>query len=481
MSDRPTKKQRLVKSLEVNVVYTIMPSSTTFMSRTMSTVEVEVVQNNYGDFGRCSLRECLTQACITSPELLGDYTLHAMNAYESEKLVASGVDTQPVFAIEGTVQKCLSDNKKLIIGNLETGDPFDDDSDVLRVVLRFQRNSSETPKQYLPKASSSKSNKRRAPSTPPSRRVSSSQVKKEKEEKKAEKYPEVCITCGTKETSTWRFVSDPSSSSGRARACNSCGLYWKKNNSMRPETLWKNGEEDKAKISRSRKMTDENVTSGDGSPVRRSFSVSLSQQQNRRDKSNKVLGDLNNNNLNHRQKIPSLKAPPRKEAEAGFKIPRGPYTSPPRKTAYNNEYLQDILNSSPGTMLKHVFSEGDKSPEGTFSVNGKKKPSSRLKLAISEEEEEEEDVDQTIRNTTFESKNTPFDFNTLPPSSPPNMVSPYMKGNKEEEDELDELASSPADRIDSKKQYNLDELVRMLNNKESPFIVESPPSELYPI
>lgn len=42
-----------------------MPSSTTFMSRTMSTVEVEVVQNNYGDFGRCSLRECLTQACIT--------------------------------------------------------------------------------------------------------------------------------------------------------------------------------------------------------------------------------------------------------------------------------------------------------------------------------------------------------------------------------------------------------------------------------
>lgn len=62
-----------------------------------------------------------------------------MNAYESEKLVASGVDTQPVFAIEGTVQKCLSDNKKLIIGNLETGDPFDDDSDVLRVVLRFQR------------------------------------------------------------------------------------------------------------------------------------------------------------------------------------------------------------------------------------------------------------------------------------------------------------------------------------------------------
>lgn len=266
-----------------------------------------------------------------------------------------------------------------------------------------------------------------------------------------------------------------------------CGLYWKKNNSMRPETLWKNGEEDKAKIvksttkSRSRKMTDENVTSGDGSPVRRSFSVSLSQQQNRRDKSNKVLGDLNNNNLNHRQKIPSLKAPPRKEAEAGFKIPRGPYTSPPRKTAYNNEYLQDILNSSPGTMLKHVFSEGDKSPEGTFSVNGKKKPSSRLKLAISEEEEEEEDVDQTIRNTTFESKNTPFDFNTLPPSSPPNMVSPYMKGNKEEEDELDELASSPADRIDSKKQYNLDELVRMLNNKESPFIVESPPSELYPI
>lgn len=103
--------------------------------------------------------------------------------------------------------------------------------------LITSQNNSETPKQYLPKASSSKSNKRRAPSTPPSRRVSSSQVKKEKEEKKAEseylycflrtntnikpqEYPEICIICGTTETSTWRFVSDPSSSSGRARACN---------------------------------------------------------------------------------------------------------------------------------------------------------------------------------------------------------------------------------------------------------------------
>lgn len=55
----------LTNALIVNVVYTIMPSSTAFMSRTMSAVEVEVVQNNYGDFGRCSLRECLTQACIT--------------------------------------------------------------------------------------------------------------------------------------------------------------------------------------------------------------------------------------------------------------------------------------------------------------------------------------------------------------------------------------------------------------------------------
>lgn len=74
-----------------------------------------------------------------SPELLDNYTLHAMNAYESEKLSAAGVETQPVFAIEGTVKKCLSDHTKLVIGNLEAGDPFDDDSDVLKVVLRFQR------------------------------------------------------------------------------------------------------------------------------------------------------------------------------------------------------------------------------------------------------------------------------------------------------------------------------------------------------
>ena len=62
-----------------------------------------------------------------------------MNAYETEKLTAAGVDTQPVFAIEGSVKKCLADPKKLVIGNLEAGDPFDDDSDVLKVVLRFQR------------------------------------------------------------------------------------------------------------------------------------------------------------------------------------------------------------------------------------------------------------------------------------------------------------------------------------------------------
>lgn len=62
-----------------------------------------------------------------------------MNAYESEKLNSAGVETQPVFAIEGTVKKCLADQKKLIIGTLEPGDPFDDDGDVLKVVLRFQR------------------------------------------------------------------------------------------------------------------------------------------------------------------------------------------------------------------------------------------------------------------------------------------------------------------------------------------------------
>ncbi|TIA89654.1 hypothetical protein E3P99_01979 [Wallemia hederae] len=543
MAGRPSKKQRIVKVLDANVVYTILPSSHTFMARTSSSVEVEVVQNNYGSFGRCNLRDCLTQACITSPELLDDYTLHAMNAYETEKLAAAGVDTQPVFAIEGSVKKCLADPKKLVIGNLEAGDPFDDDSDVLKVVLRFQRIESES-KPHIPKASTSKvgrppGSRKRAPSTPPSRKASSSHVKKEKAEKKSEKIPEICVICGTTDTATWRYVGEASSERGRARACNSCGLYWKKNNSVRPETLWKGEEEKNKELNKGtksrRKLSthrNENVNTGDGSPVRRSFSVSQSSQtptQTRRSpqpshsgRPRGVLGDLNANKVAKRQEITnSLKAPPRKEAEPGFKIPAGPFTSPPRKTAYNNEYLQDILNSSPGTMLKHVFSEADAEPKdspeynsfddvSSFAVNPSAKNPSPLKFSVSSEAEEEDD-DTTIMvdtgETTGKSGNatTPFDFNNLPPSSPPDtsdFVSPVDNKNKnsflfqlpgfakssskegEDDDEIDELASSPPDSARTSKYQNLDELFKLIGKKgdgESPFIVDSPPEEPYPV
>ncbi|TIA70244.1 hypothetical protein E3P91_03192 [Wallemia ichthyophaga] len=570
MAGRPSKKARIVKTLEANIVYTILPSSHTFMSRTQA-IEVEVVQNNFGSFGRCSLRDCLTQACVTSPELLDDYTLHAMNAYESEKI--STVEHQPVFAIEGAVKRCLSDQTKLIIGTLEQGDPFEDDGDVLKVVLRFQKNN--TPTQYLPKQSTSSSvsngrgrPRKRAPSTPPSRRVSSSHIKKEKERdsnkdrdrereshvaKKIEKNQEQCVICGTTDTSAWRFVGEPSSATGRVRACNSCGLYWKKNNSMRPEALWRAEEEKKElnkgtksrrKIStHSRRDENVNVHTGDGSPVRRSFSVSQSQSSQaltqtqmrhsahdsyppKRTKTalsglGNVLGDLGANKLNKRDNL--LKAPPRKEAEPGFKIPTGPYTSPPRKTAYNNEYLQDILNSSPGTMLKHVFSEADVDAKeqdknssrynsvdnlGSFPLQQEHTQNpSPLKLAMSSEAEDDDDDTTVVVGDASARKNsnaaTPFDFSKLPPSSPPDsseFVSPvngkkndvvlHLPGfeksssTREDEDEIDELASSPPDSAKRSKYGNLDELFQLISKKgndDSPFIVDSPPEEPYPV
>ena len=50
--------------ITANIVYTILPSSHTFMAKTNSPVNVEVVQNVYGSFGRCNLKDCLTQVCI---------------------------------------------------------------------------------------------------------------------------------------------------------------------------------------------------------------------------------------------------------------------------------------------------------------------------------------------------------------------------------------------------------------------------------
>lgn len=312
---------------------------------------------------------------------------------------------------------------------------------------------------------------------------------------------------------------------------------------MRPETLWK-GEEEKKEVSKAtksrRKLSTHrnenvNVNTGDGSPVRRSFSVAQNSQtptQTRRSpqpthpmhsthsRSSRVLGDLTANKLNKREN--SLRAPPRKEADPGFKIPAGPFTSPPRKTAYNNEYLQDILNSSPGTMLKHVFSEADvetkDSPEynslddlGSFAVQPQNP--SPLKFAISSEAEEEDDETTIVGDTGSVRKNgnatTPFDFSNLPPSSPPDssdFVSPVGHAKKndlvfhlpgfnksssasngkdgEDDDEIDELASSPPDSAKTSKYGNLDELFKLISKKgeqESPFIVESPPEEPYPV
>ena len=126
-----------------------------------------------------------------SPELLNNHTLHAMNAYETEKLLASGLESTPVFSIEGSVSKCMRDNSKSIIGNIESGDPFADfdEGDVLRVVLRFQQSNNSKYNddiQSLSKASTSKApGRRRAPSTPPQRKLSAS-IKREENIKKIE-------------------------------------------------------------------------------------------------------------------------------------------------------------------------------------------------------------------------------------------------------------------------------------------------------
>ena len=354
---------------------------------------------------------------------------------------------------------------------------------------------------------------------------------------------------------------------------------------MRPETLWKNEEKFKENIKLNNKLitrntrkskkrsrsndennvNDENhIKSNDGSPIRR--------------KNSRVLGDLNNNKLLSRSDFQfgnvlgnvnnlnnGIKAPPRKEAEPSFKVPQsqGPFTSPVRKNNYNNDYLQDILNSSPGTMLKTVFNDssdknsnsnsnnGNKlaidprleslsssnpsSNSNTFEVNSSNngtKKSSSLKYSYSsdlnnddddDDNEDGDDDDQTIigniNDNNFNNQKdngTPFDFNQLPPSSPPsdlnNFLSPFQDNktnginlqlpslalpkskndNDEDEDETDELASSPQSDhqyLGNRNDLTLDQLVnlfkndnnkRLDNDDDSPFIVETPPEELYP-
>lgn len=46
--------------------------------------------------------------------------------------------------------------------------------------------------------------------------------------------PQVCKNCGTKATPFWRKDKND----GRP-LCNACGLYYSKNDAMRPKLLWK--------------------------------------------------------------------------------------------------------------------------------------------------------------------------------------------------------------------------------------------------